>query len=245
MPGTTVDLSAWTFTNWTDGVDTITINGSAANDLIIGSSRDDIIDPAGATSPPLQLADQYNVIHAGGGNDLMFSGPTPFPPHGFAGNVFDGGSGIDTVDYGNAPGAVSASLAIGRTFNFSNGYGGTDWFTDGHPWDAPGTTTVENLLGSAFGDILIGNLSNNSLSGRAGNDQLNGGGGIDQLSGGTGDDTFTYDLVTGGQATVDGGEGGELIAGDKQIVNGTAAAETWYINPISSGYLGIDNETGS
>src|SRR5882724_1414042 len=32
--------------------------------------------------------------------------------------------------------------------------------------------------------------------------------------------------------------------GDKQIVNVTAATESWYVNPIT-GYLGIDNEIGA
>jgi Ca2+-binding RTX toxin-like protein len=244
MPGTSVDLSGWTFASWTNGgVDTITITGSAANDSITGSSQDDIINPGDGVGG----GQVYNEIHAGGGNDLIFSGNTPAPViHGFAGNVFDGGSGIDTVDYGAAPGAVFGSFAVdgsARTFNYGNGYGGTDVFMSG--WGLLGASTIENVLLTAFNDIFIGNSADNLFDGRAGNDQLNGNGGVDQLFGGTGDDTFTYDLAAGGQATVDGGEGGESATGDKQIVNGTAATETWYVNPISGGYLGIDNKTGA
>src|SRR5207237_3846462 len=81
-------------------------------------------------------------------------------------------------------------------------------------------------------------------TGGAGDDHLNGNGGADNLNGGTGDDTFVYNLSAGGRNIVDGGEGGET-AGDTMIVTGTAATETFNINPIAGGsFLGINIEPG-
>ena len=175
-----------------------TITGGSASDNITTGDGDDIIDPGSGTSD----GSYYNIIHAGGGNDLMFSGDTPNPQHGFDGNKFDGGDGIDTVDYGAAPGAVFGSFVVdgtARTFNNSNGYGGTDLFSD-----TPGAATVENVLLSAFNDIFIGDDNNNLFDGRGGDDNLRGGLGADTLIGGDDNDTLEGGF---GNDTIDGGAG--------------------------------------
>lgn len=53
-------------------------------------------------------------------------------------------------------------------------------------------TSIENLLGSAFDDLLTGNDGTNVLAGLEGNDTLKGGGGADTLDGGSGSDTASY-----------------------------------------------------
>src|SRR5262249_46919930 len=77
--------------------------------------------------------------------------------------------------------------------------------------DAAGDTyvSIENLIGSAFADILKGNGGANALSGGAGDDSLTGGAGAGVLDGGTGVNTASYsgsaagvsvDLETGADA---------------------------------------------
>src|SRR5262249_14290253 len=39
--GGSIDLSAWTFTNWTGGTDTLAVNGSGGNDTFTGSTATD------------------------------------------------------------------------------------------------------------------------------------------------------------------------------------------------------------
>ncbi|QPB43387.1 Ig-like domain-containing protein [Rodentibacter haemolyticus] len=65
-------------------------------------------------------------------------------------------------------------------------------------------TQIENLIGSAYDDVLTGNNADNNIQGGAGNDiirggagndYLNGGEGNDQMYGGAGDDTFVVDNV--------------------------------------------------
>ncbi|MDO5357211.1 MAG: Ig-like domain-containing protein, partial [Conchiformibius sp.] len=51
-------------------------------------------------------------------------------------------------------------------------------------------TQIENLIGSAYDDVLTGNNAANTIQGGSGNDTLNGGGGNDYLDGGAGADTM-------------------------------------------------------
>ena len=86
-----------------------------------------------------------------------------------------GGPGADTADYTGAAKRVVVDLAAGE------GYGGAkgDSYTD-----------IENVVGSAFNDVLKGDDGDNLLDGGAGNDILQGWGGDDWLRGGAGADTL-------------------------------------------------------
>jgi Ca2+-binding RTX toxin-like protein len=53
-------------------------------------------------------------------------------------------------------------------------------------------TSIENLTGSLFDDVLTGSSSSNVLIGLDGNDVLNGGNGADTLVGGSGADRFVF-----------------------------------------------------
>ena len=61
---------------------------------------------------------------------------------------FYGGSGIDTVDYRDATDAVMVNLTTDGAGN--DGQGAYDY-----------TNSIENLIGSAFGDSLIGDANGN------------------------------------------------------------------------------------
>ena len=76
----------------------------------------------------------------------------------------------------------------------------------------------------------------------SGNDLFVGGAGNDTFtSGGSGNDTFVYNVANHGTQTSIGGTGI-----DTEIVNGSATATTYNINPISSGTeLGIHIESGT
>jgi len=67
-------------------------------------------------------------------------------------------------------------------------------------------TSIENITGSGFVDVLIGDGSANTLNGEAGDDYLDGGtgddtldggAGADRLTGGAGDDVFVLELSDG------------------------------------------------
>lgn len=104
------------------------------------------------------------------GNDTLYGGT--------GADQLNGGQGIDTAAYGDATGAVTASL-ISPSINLGDANG--DIYR-----------SIENLAGSNYNDRLTGNANFNKLSGGNGNDVLNGGDGVDILLGGAGNDVFVF-----------------------------------------------------
>ena len=105
-----------------------------------------------------------NRLSGGAGNDTLF---------GLGGNnVLDGGAGSDFVDYTNAPAGTTVNLTSGTGLN---GYGGSDTYA-----------SIEHVMGSAYGDVILGDGINNAINGGGGNDTLRGQGGNDDLVGGAG-----------------------------------------------------------
>lgn len=105
------------------------------------------------------------TIMGGGGDDVVYATGSQI--------TFDGGSGSDTIDYGH--------YSTGVTVSYSGGSGtgpGGDTFT-----------SVENVVGSAFDDVITGSFTG-TLSGGAGNDFLSSTTYGSSLYGGTGDDTY-------------------------------------------------------
>src|SRR5262249_14507830 len=98
-------------------------------------------------------------------------------------NVLVGGMGVDTLSYEHAASGVTVSLAITAAQN--TGGAGTDTLSG-----------FENLMGSAFGDVLTGSSGAKVLNGPAGNDTLKGGGGADTLPGGAGTNKFLFTATT-------------------------------------------------
>ena len=111
---------------------------------------------------------------------------------------FNGAGGTDTVDYYVAiEGGVGVTVSLLTTGPQDTGAAGIDTLT-----------SIENLRGSRYDDVLTGDANNNRLKGETGNDQLFGMDGDDLLFGDGGDD------VLSGGAGVDklgGGSGVDLF----------------------------------
>ncbi len=138
-----------------------------------------------------------NTLTGGGGNDILFGSAGELLKGTDTGvDTLNGGAGTDTAAYAFALAGVKASLAA----------------PGGNTGDAAGDVynSVENLLGSKFGDTLTGDAGVNGLSGFDGNDTLDGGGGADTLSGNKGDDLF---LISDSGVTVNEeiGEGNDTV----------------------------------
>jgi trimeric autotransporter adhesin len=152
-----------------------------------------------------------NVLAGGKGNDTLEGGA--------GADTLDGGEGLDTASYARAGSGINANLA-----NPAQGNG-----------DATGDryTSIENLLGSAFADVLRGDAEANRLDGADGDDLLVGGAGGDTLVGGEGVDTADYgasaaavqiDLET--TTAQSGGDAeGDLLQGLESLL-GTRFADT-------------------
>ena len=123
-----------------------------------------------------------NILNGGAGDDRLAGGAGD--------DRLIGGSGIDTADYSDAAGAVTAKLNLRQVIN--DGSGGTDTLSG-----------IENLTGSAFNDLLFGDAGANVISGGLGSDTLlgldgddilmGGAGAANTLYGGLGDDTYVVD----------------------------------------------------
>ncbi len=106
-----------------------------------------------------------NHIAGGTGNDVL---------SGAGGNdTLVGGAGVDAADYSAAATGVFARLDFGVASN--DGDGGSDTLSE-----------IENLIGSAFDDLLFGDELGNLLQGGQGRDTILGLGGDDVIMGGSG-----------------------------------------------------------
>lgn len=166
-----------------------TITGSAGNDTlldvfeqIIGSEFDDALSGGNGG----------DVLDGNGGNDRFFANGGTDLVRGGEGNDriihsnndgndrLMGGAGFDILDYSNVTGAVQVNQLAGTTTGTSN----NDMLLD----------VFEQVIGTAFADVLSGGHGVNSLIGGAGNDQIFANNGNDYTSGGDGNDTITMGI---------------------------------------------------
>ncbi|BBF93624.1 ExeM/NucH family extracellular endonuclease [Blastochloris tepida] len=178
-----------------------------------------------------------NTLTGALGNDILWDGTGNDTLIGYDGNdyliggagadVLVGGAGIDTAVFSTAGSGVTVNLATGR------GSGG----------DAEGDTydSIEQIIGSAYGDTLTGDDGDNVFQAGAGNDTVNGGGGNDIIyagagadaqNGGAGIDRVVYSAsatgVTVNLATAQGSGGdaeGDTFSGIEQVI-GSEHADT-------------------
>ena len=129
---------------------------------------------------------------------------------GAGADVLVGGLGTDTADYSSSAVAVNVNLLTGS----GSGAGG----------DAQGDTlaTIENIIGSAFADMLTGDSGANTLVGGAGPDALNGGAGTDTADYSSSAMAVNVNLLTSSGA---GGDAqGDTLAAIENII-GSAFAD--------------------
>ncbi|GAA4961570.1 hypothetical protein GCM10023225_01490 [Kineococcus glutinatus] len=198
-------------------VGTGAFNGTAGNDVIIGSTAVDTVNGGGGDDRICGLAGN-DVINGGPGNDRLFGqdGDDQFTVTGAASDGTDlvsGAGGSDLATYTGRTAALSLSLD-----GVSN---------DGLPGENDRLTTdVERVTGGSGPDTITGSSAANTLLGAGGNDTVFGRGGNDGINGGTGNDRLLgedgndrLNLVDGvsGNDRGDGGAGtdtGSLDSGD-------------------------------
>ncbi|WP_300514870.1 M10 family metallopeptidase [Aliiroseovarius sp.] len=142
-------------------------------------------------------------LNGGAGNDTLRGGA--------GGDDMDGGTGADTATYDDITlGGVGVNLGSNSVWGAATG---------------DSLTSVENLIGSSYGDTLIGDAGDNTLSGGGGNDVLDGREGNDVLAGGDGNDMLRGGWGTGGD-TLSGGDGNDVLeggAGNDSLSGGAGA----------------------
>lgn len=144
------------------------ISAGGGNDILYGGDGDDAIF-GGAGNDYIYGENGADILHGGDGNDVIDGGPRDrefiFGELGndilysLGNSYFDGGPGIDTVNYSRSPGDQN-----GATINLKTGFG---------DHDATGDTyrNIENVVGTNFNDDIWGNAQANTMTGRSGRDR--------------------------------------------------------------------------
>jgi Ca2+-binding RTX toxin-like protein len=181
-----------------DGRDTL--EGGAGNDTLVGGTGLDTAayrEAGTGVTISLALAAAQNTVGAGtdtlsGIESLLGSAFNDRLTGNGGNNILEGGwgndslygnAGLDTASYALANSGVTVSLAL--TGAQDTGGAGTDTLS-----------SIENLTGGAFDDLLTGNGAANVLDGGTGHDSLDGGSGNDLLDGGAGDDLLNGNTGT-------------------------------------------------
>ncbi|QNN64638.1 M10 family metallopeptidase C-terminal domain-containing protein [Sphingomonas rhizophila] len=155
---------------------------------VLGTDGDDNL-AGGFGSDHLFGLSGNDTLTGKGGDDILEGGRGD--------DQINGGDGSDSASYITADYGVRVNLGL-QTAQDTVG-AGADWLVD-----------VENLIGSAFDDVLRGDALGNSLDGGSGADRLDGLGGDDLLIGGAGDDLL---LAGAGNDQLVGGAGYDRMYG--------------------------------
>jgi Ca2+-binding RTX toxin-like protein len=185
-----INLAAGSFSNVGGLVSNVSIAMRAQIENAIGGSGQDQIS-GNAFDNRIAGGAGIDTLVGLGGNDTFVLAASN---NGL--DQIDGGSGTDTLDFSTQLTYAWVDLA----------YNGVEaWTFVNNVWvTVANTISVENVLGSVFGDRLVGGAEDNVfiggsgadvLSGRGGNDTfiyIGAGNGLDQVDGGTGFDTLDF-----------------------------------------------------
>jgi Ca2+-binding RTX toxin-like protein len=149
-----------------------------------------------------------NALTGGAGADTLIGG--------LGADALNGGDGVDTVDYSASAARVRINLSTGAAVDA----------------DAAGDslTAIENLIGTAFNDILTGSAVANALTGGAGNDQLSGLAGNDTMTGGAGADAFIFNAALDAATNID-------TITDFSVINDVMWIENTFFTGLAAGAL--------
>ncbi len=181
--------------NFDGFISALTLTGFDGNDTITGATGDDVLSGGDGDDTLIGLAGN-DTLDGGNGNDTLIGG--------IGDDSLIGGAGADAASYSDATAGVTVNLALAGAQVTGMG--------------SDTLTGIENLIGSAFDDILIGDAGANSIDGGAGDDIISGAAGNDKLYGGAGSDGLSGGL---GNDLLDGGLGADFMnggAGDDSYV---------------------------
>jgi Ca2+-binding RTX toxin-like protein len=161
-----------------------TITGNALNNVITGGAAIDTLS-GGAGNDTLVGAAAADVLNGDAGDDTFSEGTAAN-----GGDTFNGGDGVDTVDYSLRTAVITATMA-GAVAN-----------------DGDGTATENDNIQEDVENLNSGNQAD-SLTGNALDNVINGGAGLESVISGLAGDDF-LDGEGGGATSIDCGDGDDI-----------------------------------
>ena len=167
-----------------DGLDTASYTTSSKSVTVYLSGVADIRDSSTNNDAYGDTYDSIEKFVGSDWNDTFITGGTKFD------YVFDGGAGIDTVNFSGSTAGVNVDFTQNSIGSISKASGG--WAKDAS------FSSIENIIGSAYNDTLAGDDSagSNSIDGGAGDDTVFVTAGYDTLDGGAGNDTLDFSKIS-------------------------------------------------
>ena len=213
--------------------------GDGNNEIETGGGDDHVT--TGGGDDTIHTGDGDDVVHAGGGDDTIVGG------QGGGNDFYDGGIGVNTVEYPSATNSITVDLnEIDRSGDqIIGGALGDVLATAALPADTPvgyaqgadiGIDVLlhfQNATGGSGDDTIIGNNFNNILDG---------GIGADALTGGAGNDTYVVDNI-GDVVTEAAGQGTDTVQSSLSYTLG-ADVENLTLTGVASLY-GVGNTDGN
>jgi serralysin len=216
----TVDSSNLKVVLW--GSDTIErVYGTEYGDTIIGNGRDNhLLGLGGSDKFTGGLGD--DTLEGGTGSDTYFFGGRSNLGTDLI--VEASKSDTDTIDFSGMTQGMIVDLAM---------LGGSDYgaIAENLTLRLSDGTSIENVVGSNYGDIIFGNSRNNRLFGGRSGDILEGRGGDDTLEGGTGNDIYVF--------------AGSWLGTDEIIEAANTGTDTLDFSGMSSGVTVNINQFGA
>lgn len=151
------------------------LHGDAGRDVLDFSRQFGVtMDLGGAHATTITGFEEFrgsasgDVLRGGAAAEMILGGDGNDVIEGGGGDDWlVGGAGVDTLSYANASQGVTVDLNLATQTNAGLGTDHTEGF--------------EQVVGSAFNDVLTGNEGNNVFTVGAGNDRIEGGGGYDEV----------------------------------------------------------------
>lgn len=224
----------WRYWDSTPHEDNCRVFGTAGRDTMADPTKEANVLCGGAGDDSIVGLDGSDVLIGGAGADTLLGGR--------GNDVLDGRSGNDTAgfyDYGIFS-PVTVNLAEGTA---TNSEFGDDLLVRAGP---SALSTIEDVKGSPYDDVIVGDAQGNVLSGREGDDTIRGGDGHDVLRGMDGADTLSGEAGDdriqpgfGDDPLVSGGSGGNTI--EYSDLTGTGPGQTIDLAAMTStGFAGTD-----
>lgn len=214
------------------------LTGNALRNLLEGNDGDNALTGGGGAdtlsgaegNDTLYSGDGNDTVDGGAGSDLIVGG------NGAGNDLYRGGAGVDTIRYSSATAGIVVNLDTGTARSTTGADAGIG---------RDRLSSIENVIGGRFNDVLTGNGSANQLTADAGRDRLEGLAGADRLIGGAGADS----LIGGtGKDRLTGDAGADVFIFDKTSETGATSTKRDVITDFQQGddlidLSGIDANT--